>query len=333
MMSTSSVLYLLSSAIVISVSVCWIAALIQWLILGILGALNKGNLSERSSNFWFTLGVFPLSLGASLILFSIVFAWLSSTNYLYDHCLEHQGHPHLCLSHITHNPPGGVIFWGVVSFGLTILFVSGARLYRQKLFTRRLLADAMVSQTLSNEHGQISVLPSALPAAFTAGLFTPRPYLTLAALGKLSQEDISIVLSHELEHARNRDPLRLLLLQLCESWLPGAQWIRRSWEMRREVECDSASLRSGFRPTQVVEAILKLREALTTFGTEGAVVSFAARESGNVKYRVQSLLSGKTLEETKGQPALWVAMTIFVTLWLGHEPIHHMLEIFLRWLS
>ncbi len=332
-MSINSVLYLLSAAIVISFSVCWIAALIQWLLLGILGVLDKGNLSERSSNFWFTLGVFPLSLGAFLILFSVAFAWLSSVNYLYDHCLEHQGHPHLCLSHISHNPPGGFIFWGILSFGLTVMCVSGARLYRQRLFTRKLVADAMVSQTLSNDQGQISVLPSALPAAFTAGLFTPRPYLTFAAMGNLSQEDISIVLSHELEHARNRDPLRMLVLQFCESWLPGARFIRRSWELRREVECDSASLRSGFRPAQVAKAILKLREALTTFGTEGAVVSYSSRDTRSLKYRVQSLLSGATKETPSGHPALWVAVTIFVALSFGHDPIHHMLESFLGWLS
>ena len=332
-MSINSILYLLSSAIVVSFSVAWIAALTQWLLLKALSAVDKGNLSRRSSNFWFTLGVLPLSLGGFLILFSVVLASLTSANYLYDHCLEHQGHPHLCFSHIAHNPPGGVIFWGILSLALVITFVSGARLYRQKLFTRRLVADAMLSQSLSNDHGQISVLPSALPAAFTAGLFAPRPYLTFAAMGKLSQEEMSIVLSHELEHARNKDPLRMLLLQFCESWLPGARLIRRSWEMRREVECDSASIRSGFKPTQVAQTILKLQEALTTFGTRGTVVSYSPRDTRSLKYRVQSLLSAGTKETPSGHPVLWVAMTIFVTLLFGHDPIHHILESFLGWLS
>ncbi len=331
-MSINSIFYLLSSAIVVSFSVAWIAALIQWLLLKTLSALDKGNLSQRSSNFWFTLGVLPSSLGSILILFSIVFAGLGSANYLYDHCLEHQGHPHLCLSHIAHNPPDGVIFWGILSLGLVMTFVSGALVYRQKLFTRGLVADAMLSQPLSNDHGQIAVLPSALPAAFTAGWFAPRPYLTFAAMGKLSQEEMSIVLSHELEHARNRDPLRLLVLRICESWLPGARWIRRSWEMRREIECDSASLRSGFKPTQVAQTILKLQEALTTFGTQGAVVSYSSRDTRSLKYRVQSLLSAATIEIPGGQPVLWVAMTVFVTLLFGYDPIHHILESFLGWL-
>ena len=111
-MNINSILYLLSSAIVVSFSVAWIAALTQWLLLKALSALDKGNLSRRSSKFWFTLGVWPLSLGFFLILFSVVFACLTSASYLYDHCLEHQGHPHLCFSHIAHNLPGGVFFLG-----------------------------------------------------------------------------------------------------------------------------------------------------------------------------------------------------------------------------
>jgi len=214
-----------------------------------------------------------------------------------------------------------------------MMFVSGAHVYRQKLFTRRLVADAILSQSLSNDHGQISVLPSAWPAAFTAGWLAPRPYLTFAALDRLSQEEMSIVLSHELEHARNRDPLRMLLLQVCEFWLPGARLIRRSWEMRRELECDSASIRSGFRPTLVAQTILRLQEALTTFSTQSAVVSYSARDTRSVKCRVQSLLSGNTPETTGGHPVLWVAMTIFVALLFGYDPIHHILESFLGWLS
>jgi len=332
-MSINSILYLLSSAIVVSFSVAWIAALTQWLLLKALSAVDKGNLSRRSSKFWFTLGVWPLSLGFFLILFSVVFACLTSASYLYDHCLEHQGHPHLCFSHIAHNLPGGVIFWGILSLGLVMTFVSGAHVYRQKLLTRKLVADAMLSQSLSNDHGQISVLPSAWPAAFTAGWLAPRPYLTFAALDRLSQEEMSIVLSHELEHTRNRDPLRMLLLQVCEFWLPGARLIRRSWEMRRELECDNASIRSGFRPTQVAKAILKLREALTTFGTQDAIMSYSPRETRSLKYRVQSLLSGNTPETTGGHSILWVALTIFVALLFGHDPIHHILESFLGWLS
>ena len=332
-MSLNSIFYLLSSAIVVSLCISWIAALIQCMLLKTLSTLKKGTLPQRTSNFWFTLGVLPLGLGFFLILFSVVFASLTSANYLYDHCLEHQGHPHLCFSHIAHNPPGGVIFWGILSLGLVITFVSGARFYRQILFTRRLAADAMLSQSLSHDHGQISVLPSALPAAFTAGLFAPRPYLTFAAMGKLSQEEVSIVLSHELEHARNKDPLRMLFLQFCESWLPGARLIRQNWEMRREVECDSASIRSGFKPTQIAQTILKLQEALTIFGTQDAVVSYSSRDTRSLKYRVQSLLSGRSQEATEGPSVLWVAMTIFVALLFGHDPIHHILESFLGWLS
>jgi Zn-dependent protease with chaperone function len=333
-MSINSILYLLSSAIVIGFCVSWMVALIQWLLLRTLSALNKESLSRRSSNFWFTLGVLPLSLGSFLILFSVVFAWLTSARYLYDHCLQHQGHPHLCFSHISHNPPGGLVFWGILSLGLVVAFVSGTRAYRLTLSAQRLVAGAIFSQSLTDDRGQISVLPSALPAAFTAGLFAPRSYLTFAAMGKLSHEEMSIVLSHELEHARNRDPLRMLVLRICESWLPGARLILRRWEMRREVECDSASIRSGFRPTRVAQTILKLQEALTSFSTQGAVLAYSAREICNVEYRVQSLLSGGSEKNSGGHPVLWVAMmTIFVMFLFGHDPIHHILESFLGWLS
>jgi hypothetical protein len=327
-----SVFYLLSVALVLGFCFSWVVALVRYPFLRILWALDKKGFSDRSSNFWFTLGVLPLGLGFCLMLFSVVFAWLSSANYLLDHCLEHQGHPHLCLNHITHNPPGGVVFWGILASGLIAAAVLGARISQQKLFTRRLIADAMDSG-LEDDHSWVAVLPSALPAAFTAGFFRPRPYLTVGAMERLSQEEMSIVVSHELAHARNRDPLRGLLLQMCESWLPGARWIRRRWEIRREVECDGASIRSGFKPKQVAHTILKLQEALTPFGSQDPVLSYSGREPGSLKYRVESLLSDRSQEAGQGPSVLWVAAAIFTALGFGHYEIHHILESFLGWLT
>ena len=50
-------------------------------------------------------------------------------------------------------------------------------------------------------------LPLNIPAAFTAGLLSPKIYLTTALLEQVNQRELDIIVRHEFAHVKSRDPL------------------------------------------------------------------------------------------------------------------------------
>ena len=178
-----------------------------------------------SSDFWFAWGILPILMGTFLGGFALAFDWVGSNGWLSD-------------PHTQSSPQGSVFFWGVVLGCFVVVLIAAVRSYRRYLPTYQLLGGAFPEKTANGQPVSFSLLPGRFPVAFTAGLLIPRVYLTQAAVELLTVQEQDIVLSHEHEHIRKKDPLRYLLLTFCEYWLPGARYIRRQWQKRVEIECD-----------------------------------------------------------------------------------------------
>jgi hypothetical protein len=109
------------------------------------------------------------------------------------------------------------------------------------------------------------------PAAFCAGLWRPRVYVT-AATAELDPAALQAVLVHEAEHACRRDPLRRLLTGaaadvLC--WLPLARWWHDQAVRGAELSADRVAIAHlGARP--VATALLSVGGTTDTT-TIGAV--------------------------------------------------------------
>lgn len=84
--------------------------------------------------------------------------------------------------------------------------------------------------------------------------------VTTALLAELKQTELAAVLRHEAEHARRRDPLRLLVSQVAHAWtyfLPLARHLRRQVALGAELAADRAAIRHhGRRP--VAAALVQL---------------------------------------------------------------------------
>jgi Zn-dependent protease with chaperone function len=109
------------------------------------------------------------------------------------------------------------------------------------------------------------------PAAFCAGLWRPRVYVT-AATAELDPAALQAVLVHEAVHAHRRDPLRRLLTGaaadvLC--WLPLARWWHDQAVRGAELSADRVAIAHlGARP--VATALLSVGGTTDTTAT-GAV--------------------------------------------------------------
>ncbi len=235
-----------------------------------------------------------------------------------DHCISHSNHPHLCLAHPSPALPSflaGALLVGVG--GLPLAARAVARVCREQ---RRLGALSRLARRLP-EPG-VGMVESGLPFALTVGLARARTLVSSALLAALSPARLEIVLAHEAEHARRRDPLR----QLIARWLSVPLWpslrraLLRELELSAEQACDdAAACRIGDR-LAVAETILAVERLC-----DGSPRLAAASISGSsVEERVQALLREPLRRRLRG----WVlpGTAFALALALCAEPLHHEAE-------
>ncbi len=100
------------------------------------------------------------------------------------------------------------------------------------------------------------------PAVY--GVLRPEIVLPNALLARPSNEQ-QLVLAHEAEHRRARDPLLLSAAALAAAlipWHPIAWWLASRLRSAIELDCDARVLRRGASPRQYGELLIALSEAL-----------------------------------------------------------------------
>lgn len=131
---------------------------------------------------------------------------------------------------------GLAIGWFALSVALLLLFTA---VYRRFARTRRQWPRAELHGTL------VRVSPKAGPAVI--GLSRPEIVVPRWLLAR-SEEEQRMVLAHEQEHVRARDPL--LLAGACVAaalvpWNPAAWWMLSRIRLAVELDCDARVLRRG----------------------------------------------------------------------------------------
>jgi beta-lactamase regulating signal transducer with metallopeptidase domain len=114
------------------------------------------------------------------------------------------------------------------------------------------------------------------------------------------QAQIEAVWTHELEHARRRDPLVqwLALFNRAVFWFhPIAWWIERQLSALAEEACDTAVLGSGHDPREYSECLLDIARAVMRAGTRVNVEGMAMPGSF-LRQRIRHILEGRTAPRT-----------------------------------
>ena len=321
-MRLDSIIYLGLSSGLIGLLSAWVFSILTYPVVRRVPAVCR----HFPSDFWFGVGVAPLIIGISFLGFSVGSGWLSLRGWLVDHCPLHQGHPHLCLTHIAQSPPGGFIFWLALGSGGCWIAYQAARicLPGRSLFVR--LSKA------SQPNGEYHLLPSKIAAAFTTGLLFPRVYLTTQAVKLLQPGEREAVLVHEQAHVQRRDPLRSLILAFSEKCFPGMKPIRRRWQLAVETECDRATVQAGFPNTLVAKTILKLKRANQGQLAQATLLHYASTDDDALRTRLELLLND-TVNDTWVKllsillPIFWLLSVLFFS------EVHHAMETLLGWLS
>lgn len=169
------------------------------------------------------------------------------------------------------------IAWLVLSGAVALRF--GAAVWT----LRRSIRDGT---TASYDGEQLHFTTETGPAV--VGLFQPR-IVVPAWFGSLERHHREMVIRHEREHARTRDPLLLVIAQaalIAVPWNPVLWWVARRLGHAIELDCDRRVLRAGTDPADYGELLVSAK------GDElrSPMIAAFGRSDSLLKRRVQQVI-------------------------------------------
>ncbi|MDP5031189.1 MAG: M56 family metallopeptidase [Paraglaciecola sp.] len=186
---------------------------------------------------------------------------------VYAHC-----HGTSCIPHvpapITSSFSGAVLVALAALVSLIVIYLMSKTL---KLASRRQTYLEALSQpgekSASSAFAHYRLIESDALAAWCAGLFFPRVYISTALVKKLTTEQLHAVLAHEYGHVMRRDNLRKLLLKWASTfWVPKAKHSLRhkyAAQMEELADCDSATITGQTELVKEVYAMFRSSDEVT----------------------------------------------------------------------
>lgn len=185
------------------------------------------------------LAALPWLVPLTIVVSVCAVAFAKQQGWVSDHCLEHAGihHPHLCFAHL---PAIGLnVLHGLTAAGAGLLFAAVAGRVASREW--RLAASLQSLTRLARRRGRLTIVPDGHAFAWAAGLRHPAIVCSCGLLEALTPRQRRIVVAHEAEHLRRRDPLRKLLFEmLLLLHFPGSRRaLRRQWHQAVEERADA----------------------------------------------------------------------------------------------
>jgi beta-lactamase regulating signal transducer with metallopeptidase domain len=147
---------------------------------------------------------------------------------------------------------------GLGSLGIAVIALMLRSALRQLRATRRFERELAVVGPLP-EDPRVRLVDEAAPRAFCAGMLRPRVYLSRGAAELLSDDERRAVLAHEFHHARQRDPLRLLIARSLGAglfFLPAVRRLAERHATLAELAADEAAERAAGGKRALASALL-----------------------------------------------------------------------------
>ncbi len=178
------------------------------------------------------------------------------------------------------------------SLGAAQALVQGARTLEDPNLMQRI--DALKTRLTLRGPLAVKVLDTlCVPAV--VGILRPTLLLPLALINEMSQEQVEVVLAHELAHVRRCDMLFTLIQRVIEALLffnPAVWWISRQVSLEREACCDAVAVAmTGPRETVarvLFDVVSRLHEP--TRALHAAVALHKGPRRGHFTERLRRLL-------------------------------------------
>jgi Zn-dependent protease with chaperone function len=216
--------------------------------------------------------------------------------------------------------PEAAFFAGALVF-CTALFALARRIgspfARQPLLSDRgqacatRLAELLRTRpSLAELRGRVQVHDELPIAIATSGGLRPRVLVAAELVAALDDDALCAALQHELEHVRDRDPLRYFALRWALAVNPFGRWLLQDelarWLLCRELHCDRDAVLAGANAAALADAIVQAARP----GARSALPALGNADAGALALRVRMLLaySEAAPERCAGQPVLRIGL-------------------------
>jgi Zn-dependent protease with chaperone function len=288
----------------------------------------------------FTLGI------RKLILWSLVTApwWIAASCVGFFWPWQQDLFPAAWLNDLAHWHH--VDIFSFTSWHSVTLFSSGAYLLwsmTSTVYTRRKQSAAMSDliglsgiqpQETRNQYSYYS-LPLAIPAAFTTGLISPKIYLTTALQERVNEQELEIIVRHEMSHVDAHDPLFKVVFAALAGFFPAVitRKLLQQFSLLTEQMADSAAT-TEYDNLDVAQTLINVARMQRNAGfnrqnsgCDGMQTSYFCNDQTSV--RVQRLM---TPIRSSSRLALGLALMLFATAPLftvsAVDGLHHFIETF-----
>lgn len=289
----------------------------MWFLLGHL--ISSYSTSSQKVLIWmWLLGPWILGL-TTMLIFSPLFE--QTVLYAWIERLAHWHHLYVFQLNSWHGVT--VIFFVVFSFGLII--IKAAQVYRQgnALHTLKHFSS---SQPPFSDGQKVLVIDSDIPTAFTSGLINPTCYVSKGLVDNLSLVELNIVLEHELAHARNRDPLFILLIACLSAYYPKklALLLVAKYRLMTEHIADQSTIlkHSAEDVAATIVKVVRLQKH-SPVKESGAYLSYFG--ANDITQRIQQLLLPTQKSISMIIPIVFMLMVLCVTV-VAVDATHHLVE-------
>lgn len=131
--------------------------------------------------------------------------------------------------------------------------------------------------------------PSAI--AITMGFVQPKIVLSTGLISLLNEDELNAVISHEVYHKNNHDPLNIFLMSLCSSimwYIPILKWFHQKYSIMKELLADEYAIEKQQTSVNLGSALLKMLKLCKHEKMPFVYASFA---DTSVNYRIDYILN------------------------------------------
>jgi len=223
---------------------------------------------------------------------------------------------------------------------VTLLSASGFLIWSmiKTVYSRKKQSSTMASllglsdvypQEANSQH-RYYLLPLAIPAAFTTGLISPKIYLTTALQERVNEQELDIIIRHEMAHVAARDPLFKVIFATFAGFFPLGmkQHLVKQFTLLTELMADHA-VTNEHDHLDVAQALVNVArmQRSVTLGCDGLQTSYFGNDQTSV--RVQRLIYPVC---TSSRLAIGLAIVLLVIAPVltasTVDSLHHIIETF-----
>lgn len=178
------------------------------------------------------------------------------------------------------------------------------------------------------EIGQdIVVLESQIPSAFTAGLLSPKCYVTTGLIKQVSETELDIIIEHERAHIRRKDAQKKWLFTLLASLYPRpvARRLNRLFSMATELLADAHVGRS-YNTFDIAQTLVKVARIQRFFAGNLSPSMVNHFVTDNVDLRVRALVSPQACGSFPWSYCVMVMAFTTIVSSIGVDGLHHLIE-------